>query len=126
MAKKTFLLKSKKKKAHALLDSGQLEQARLVLEDIVRLEQRDVDIWLMLGVIAGREKGRSDAVKFLRKALNLRPRDPQVLYNLGLALRESGDGAGAEAEFEAALSHSPTHSGARDALRELADLREVS
>lgn len=56
-----------------------------------------------LGVVQTRREKASEAITVLEKAKALQP-TPEVLTDLGLARRKSGDFAGAEKEFRAALS----------------------
>lgn len=90
MAKKNILHRSKLKKARVLLEAGQLSDAEVVLEQIIRTERRDADVWLMLGIIAGRQGNHARAAECIAQAQKLRPDDIGVLYNLGIALRDSG------------------------------------
>ncbi|MBW2208848.1 MAG: tetratricopeptide repeat protein, partial [Deltaproteobacteria bacterium] len=91
MKKKNILLRSKIKKAQALARADQLAEARVVLEQIIKTERRDADVWLMLGIINGKQDQHTQAVDCFRKALELRSGDIQILYNFGIALRGSGN-----------------------------------
>jgi tetratricopeptide (TPR) repeat protein len=60
-----------------------------------------------LGVLGDRLRARGDgrgAATAYRKALELRPTDPRLLLNLGLALAAAGDAPGAAAEYRRALA----------------------
>ena len=83
MAKKNILLRSKIKKARVLVQADQLAEAGVLLEQIVKTERRDADVWLMLGIIASKQSQHVQAVDCFRKARELRPGDVQILYNLG-------------------------------------------
>ncbi len=107
MAKKNILLRSKIKKAQALLQADQLAEAGVLLEQIVKTERRDADVWLMLGIISGKQGQHARSVDYLRKALELRPGDIQILYNLGIALRGSGNVEAALGAFQRVVKLQP-------------------
>jgi predicted O-linked N-acetylglucosamine transferase (SPINDLY family) len=112
MAKPNILLRSRIKKARTLLETNQLPQAAAVLEQVVRSERRDADVWRMLGIIAGRQDNHSLAADYFGKALELRPTDIQSLYNLGIALRNSGDVEAALSSFRRVVEQQPDFSDA--------------
>jgi tetratricopeptide (TPR) repeat protein len=59
------------------------------------------------------------ALRQYRNALDAKPLDPQIHYELGLLYRLQGDNNMALAEFETALTHDPNHF---DAQTKLADV----
>ena len=73
MAKKNILLRSKKKKAQALLDGNRLEEARVLLEQLAETDRRDAETRLMLGVIAGRQGDHQRAAEHLGVACACSP-----------------------------------------------------
>jgi len=107
MAKKKILLRSKIKKARALLQADQLAEAGILLEQIVKTERRDADVWLMLGIISGKQGQHARSVDCLRKALEFRSGDIQILYNLGIALRGSGNVEAALGAFQKVVKLQP-------------------
>ena len=69
MAKKNILLRSKIKKARALVQADQLAEAGVLLEQIVKTERRDVDVWLLLGVVNGKQGQHKQAAEYFSKQL---------------------------------------------------------
>ncbi|MEQ8859923.1 MAG: PEP-CTERM system TPR-repeat protein PrsT [Pseudomonadales bacterium] len=72
-----------------------------------------------LGWVLLQQGGRVDeALRVLRRSAQLKPDNPSIQYHLGIALRESGDVAGARAALTRALEASafPEADQARDAL----------
>jgi len=101
MAKKNILLRSKIKKARALVLADRFTEAEVLLEQIVMKERRDADIWLLLGFIKAKQQHYKPAAECFRKAVAIQPDNPQNHYNLGIALRDSGD---VEAALDAFLN----------------------
>ncbi len=104
MAKQNILLRSKKKKAKTLLAADRLDDAAVAYRQLSRSAPMDVDIWLGLGVIAGKKGDPAAAVEFLQKAVALQAGSAQIHYNLGIALRDSGDYAAATDAFRKTLA----------------------
>ncbi len=129
MAKKNILLRSKKKKAQALLDDNRLEEARALLEQLAEMDRRDAETRLMLGVIAGRQGDHQQAAEHLGVACALQPGQAPLHYNLGIALRESGDLEAAIEEFARAAAIRPDYAEAQEclahALIQVGDLAEA-
>ena len=97
VAKKNILLRSKKKKAQALLEADRLEAAATLLSQLSRSAPMDADIWLGLGFVEGKKGNHAGAANYFQKAASIKPNNAQIKYNLGIALRDSGN-------YEAALS----------------------
>jgi len=116
MAKKNILLRSKRKKAATLLERGQLNDARVLLEQIVRQSRMDPDAWYLLGVLAGKQRRFRDAADSFRKALVIRPAHAGTHYNLGVALRDCGDFQSAIEHFREAIRLQPGYLDACDSL----------
>lgn len=92
-----------------LLKTGQLRQAEVNLEEIVRARPDLVEAHLNLGW-ARLHLGRfAAAVDALRAGLALRPNHAAGHHLLGLALRELGRFAEAELAYQEALRHDPAH-----------------
>ena len=79
----------------------------MLLEQIVKTERRDADVWLMLGIISGKQDQHARSVDCLRRALELRSGDIQILYNLGIALRGSGNVEAALGAFQKVVKFQP-------------------
>ena len=72
-----------------------------------------------------RAKGQlGDAVSVLKKAAALKPQNPEILYHLGVVYSEAGRNKDAALAFSEALTLDPAFSGAEDARRRLAALKD--
>ncbi|MFN2309807.1 MAG: tetratricopeptide repeat protein [Gammaproteobacteria bacterium] len=107
MSKKNILIKSKKKKALALISANELVQARAVLDNMLRTERADPEVWFMAGVIAGKERRLQESIECLRRVIQLDPRHVMAHYNLGLSLRDLGDYAAAIDAFSSTVALQP-------------------
>lgn len=116
MAKKNILLQSRRKKAQALFDSGQLDAAQILFEQLAVADRVDPDIRLTLGIIAGRLGDHARAAEHFRCACTLRPGHAPAHFNLGIALRESGRTDAAAVEFARTLALQPDHVEAHECL----------
>lgn len=79
----------------------------------------NADILDTLGWILLKQKGdASEAVRTLRRSVQLNPDNPSVQYHLGMALKDAGDATGARQALNRALQNSgfPEESEARAAL----------
>jgi predicted O-linked N-acetylglucosamine transferase (SPINDLY family) len=113
MPKQDILFRTKKKKAFALLENNQLQEARAILDQLSRVARQDADIWCALGVVHGRLGDFAAAITCCRRAAELAPRDPQAQYNLAIALRDAGQLDAAAEAARATLALNPAH---RDAV----------
>jgi protein O-GlcNAc transferase len=119
MPKPDVLLRSRKKKAFALLDGNRLEEARALLDQLSRVARLDADIWCALGVVNGRLGVHAAAVDCCRRAVELAPRDIQAHYNLAVALRDAGQSEAAVDALRATLALEPAHRMAVSSLGHL-------
>jgi protein O-GlcNAc transferase len=90
VAKKNILTQSRKKKATELAQTGQLTEAKQLLEEVCRLDRMDAEAWFMLGVVNGRLDDTDNSIASLRQSLQLSPGNALAHYNLGTALRSQG------------------------------------
>ena len=70
------------------------------------------EVYNNLGVVAGR-RGRKNSVEYFERALRNDPGDPDYHFNLGVALNQEGDGAGANREMKAVLERRPNDAEAK-------------
>lgn len=116
MAKKNILLRSKKKKAQALLEANRLDEAHSLFTQLAKSAPMDVDIWLGFGVVEGRRGNHAAATECLRKAAAIEPNHARIQYNLGVALRDSGDIEAAIPSFQCVARRNPKYADAFDCL----------
>jgi Flp pilus assembly protein TadD len=67
----------------------------------------DFETYQLLGVAHGQKGETVKAIEYFRKEIELVPKNATAHYNLGIALKQSGDDAGAAASFETARSLDP-------------------
>lgn len=116
MAKKNVLTQSKKKKALALIQRHRLEEAKGLLGQVSQQDPADAEAWFLLGGLNGRLALPVEAVACLRKAIGLWPQHAPSYFNLGIALRDQRDYAGALAAFHAVLRIQPNYPEGHDCL----------
>ncbi|HEY0864349.1 MAG TPA: tetratricopeptide repeat protein [Lacunisphaera sp.] len=88
-------------------EAGRLDEARVLLQEAVRLAPQSVEARNNLGN-AWMKAGRwTEAMTCFEDALRLKPDEPYALNNLGNALLQLGRGTEAIARFEAALRVKP-------------------
>ncbi len=73
------------------------------------------EVYNNLGAVAIR-RGHSNSVECFRKALRNDPSDPDYHFNLGVALNQEGDTAGASRELRASLERRPGDAEAKSML----------
>lgn len=99
--------------ARTELALGNLAVARSLLEALDRERPGDAEVLFQLGRAAYRDERWSDAVTRYRAAIDARKTPaPENWLNLGLALRASGDRAGARDAYRKALETRPAYSEA--------------
>jgi predicted O-linked N-acetylglucosamine transferase (SPINDLY family) len=103
------MLTDKLHEARALHRQGRLEQARLIFEDIVRMEPNHPAAVGSLAVIAGQSRDFKRAVELFDQLVRLDPENPAAHCNRGLALQELGDYVAALASYERAISLKPDY-----------------
>lgn len=87
MARINILTRSRKKKAMTLAQSGQLPEAKKLLEDICRVDRLDSETWFMLGFVCGQlGNAEREAISALQEAVRLGPESAQAHAALGDAL----------------------------------------
>lgn len=90
MAKKNILTHSKKKKAQALMQSGQFAEAKSLCMQICAVDKTDSETWFFLGIANGQLKNGEEAERCFRQAINVNPGHALAYYNLGMTLRSRG------------------------------------
>ena len=82
MAKQNVLTRGKKQRAQALLQAGQLEEARILCAQVCEKDRNDVDAWSMLGLIHLRQRRYQEAEHCWQRQLSLNPQAVDALLNL--------------------------------------------
>lgn len=70
--------------------SGNLQQAEVMCERILKKQPGDVNILHLLGIINYQRGNYNKAIKYIKKVLQFNPNDAEAYYNLGNALRNKG------------------------------------
>ena len=103
----------------ALSSLGRLEEAEAELTRALAGEgdaTDQADTRVYLGVVLIKQNRFAEAAVELRAALQLRPRDPWALYNLGVAQGGAGDLAAGAASIRESLAIDPTSANAHHEL----------
>lgn len=72
------------------LQQGNLDHARALCEQIIRIEPRHPDAWRLLGLMAMHRGELQRAAEALNRSLDAQPGQPATLINLGAVLRNLG------------------------------------
>lgn len=70
--------------------SGNLHQAETIYRKILKEQPDNFDVLHMLGVLYAQQNNQGSAVKFIEKALGIKPNSAYARYNLGNVLRDNG------------------------------------
>lgn len=97
----------RKKRAKGLLSQGRMEEARELLSELCRDDQRDVEIWFLKSTASGYLKRYEDVIAACRKALEIEPDHLPAMNNLASALAALGRHEEAAAAFANVLRITP-------------------
>ena len=98
---------AKFKEAVALHQSGQLEQAQVIYESIVKKFPGNYDSLHLLGHLVYQKGDHARAVELIGRAIKLNPRNAAFHYNRGMILQEMGRLDSAVAGYDRALALRP-------------------
>lgn len=90
---------------------GRRKEARQAFEEAVRLDAGSPRAWFLLGASAQDDRDLVVAIASYRRVLTLAPVIAEAAVNLGTALQESGDLAGAKVAYARALQTQPATFG---------------
>lgn len=91
MVRKNIKTHSRKKKAKACFDAGQLPEALVLYEQVCGLDPRDADACYMAGVASAMLGEKRRSVELLVRAIELNPGHALSHYNLGISFRDLGE-----------------------------------
>ena len=89
--------------------AGKLEQARVIYEEILKLNPKHFDALQLLGVIAIQAKQLKTALRLINDALNISTANPVVYNNRGIVLNGLKLWEDALASFDLALEKKPDY-----------------
>ncbi len=108
---------ARRNQAMALLEAGDVTEAKRLLFQALRLAPRDGWIHLLIGNIYGKHGDDLDqAEKWFRSAADLAPRDSMILNNIGAMLVEQGKTSEADDYFLRSIQSDPTQPNSYYAL----------
>jgi tetratricopeptide (TPR) repeat protein len=90
-----------------LVEEGQAEEGRRILESIDESKVSDPTIYLNVGIEMINEGKHADAITWFDKAIARFPNDPDAYYYRGISRLSLGDGAAARADIEKYVSIAP-------------------
>jgi tetratricopeptide (TPR) repeat protein len=88
---------------------GRYAEAEACFKRAVEILPEDAESNLFLGMTYYRTNRSPLAMEYVRRAIALKPNGAGYHFALAVMLKESGDLAGARAEFEAELKRDPNH-----------------
>ena len=97
----------RKERAKNLLSQGRLEEARALLAELCRDDQRDVEIWFLYSVANAHLRRFEDVLAACHKALEIDPDYLPALNSLASTLAALGRHADATIAFANALHRAP-------------------
>lgn len=103
MARKNSL----KKRAKALLQNNQLPAAKILYDQICKLDSQDAEAWSMLGSIHSRFGRYDQAVQCYQKVIGIEPHNAQAYSKMGVALQAAGQDKEAMACYRQVLRIHP-------------------
>jgi protein O-GlcNAc transferase len=103
--------------------SGQLPQAKLAFEQVLRLDPKEPDALHSLGLILFQLGEQEKGLQLVMQSTKVRPKHPETHYNLGVMHQRLGQFELAESSFHQVLAqkrdHAQAHFALGNALREL-------
>jgi Flp pilus assembly protein TadD len=97
----------RKERARNLLSQGHLEEARSLLSELCRDDQRDVEIWFLYSAVNAHLGRFEEVMAACHKALEIDPEYLPALNSLASALSASGRHAEANVAFVNVLHRAP-------------------
>ena len=88
--------------------SGKYKEAEKICQSIIKKDNKQIDAWHMLGIIAIKT-GNKDSIKYLKRACNLNKEEPVFHYNLAIAYEKNGLISESEQSYENAIKIKPDY-----------------
>ena len=92
----------------ALLSTGDPAAAKDAFARELKLNPNNFDANLQMGLLSRQDEQNDQALKYLQHALQIRPGDPGVRYQIALVEISAGQLAGASRDLESLIKDSPT------------------
>jgi len=108
---KSVDIETKVNQAIACHQSGQLQQAEQICQQILDIDPQNAEVFNLFGLIACQAEKYEIAVDLINHALDISPNQPLFLNNLGLALKEQGKIEEAIEVYSQALAIQPESVG---------------
>lgn len=93
--------------AKALMQSGSLERAVEEFKRELEIDPNDFDSNMYLGVLMRQDKNYDNALRYLKRAHQVRPDDPAVRYQIGALHLSTGEIKEAQEELEQVITDAP-------------------
>ena len=107
---------SQEEKAFKLANKGELEQAKILYQDIIRKGTSDYKIYNNLGIVCKINQEQDESINLLKESLRLNPNQPNIQNTLGILLKVRNKLDEATNCFHAAITLSPNHPEAHNNL----------
>lgn len=98
---------------------GRVADAETALQSVLRAHPRDLSALSLMAVILDSQRNYSGAEEFYRRALQIAPRSPALLNNLGNHYLATGNPKKAEETFRRVVTVDPHHGNANLQLAEM-------
>ena len=108
-------------------DGGRIAEAEQLCARLLELDPHSANATNMLGAIAHGKGDREGALRYMEKAAELQPDNPDHYYNISMLHSMSGDKKNAREALDKLLSIAPLHgNGVRDRLQMAMDDKEFA
>jgi tetratricopeptide (TPR) repeat protein len=105
--KKDIRTHSKKKKALALAQAGQIQEAKALYAQVCELTPMDAEAWFMSGSLSAQLGAHGEAEACFRRAATIEPKRPEIHYNLAKVLEAQGKTDQALESYREAIKYNP-------------------
>lgn len=99
-----------------LMEMGRLQEAKEAAEEYIAIFVEDFRGYKLLGLACEREGDLKKALQCFSQARQLEPKDPEILYHLGVCSMSLDDAQSAIDHFSACLALDNKHASARERL----------